>query len=179
MKALKTIFIVLSLCLSSVYAVDNSEFNSNIDNPNSFYIKLPSTGISLVKDYPRMSGIGFGYSHGAHRGDARLGVMDVKVQEMDNYIFIEPFVQGNYYYNIFDSNKVSIFITGGLISCLKVSGELGAGLTVNLIKNRMYLDLEGSILIPLIEYKQFVCECSSYSQNMLLTHASLSLRFHI
>ncbi|KJW07140.1 hypothetical protein OTUT144_0805, partial [Orientia tsutsugamushi str. UT144] len=42
-------FIVLSLWLSSVYAADNSEFNSNIDNPNSFYIKLHLTGISFVK----------------------------------------------------------------------------------------------------------------------------------
>ncbi|SPP26292.1 membrane protein [Orientia tsutsugamushi] len=66
-----------------------------------------------------------------------------------DYVAWANSIQGHYYYNIFDG-KHRFFITRGLISSLICSRgtwvALGVGLTTNLVKDRMYLDIECSAI---------------------------------
>ncbi|CAM81074.1 putative ompA-like autotransporter [Orientia tsutsugamushi str. Boryong] len=133
----------------SIYSADrynyiNSENSKSSIESNAFpfYLKL-STGVTGIGDY--VSGIGLGYISAPHRMELRLGLLR-------DYIGWANSIQGHYYYNIFDGNKASIFITGGLISDIRRSRDtgvaLGVGLTTNLVKDRMYLDIECSTMAP-------------------------------
>ncbi|KJV51810.1 putative ompA-like autotransporter [Orientia tsutsugamushi str. Gilliam] len=99
-------FVVLS-SPSICTANNNVNFNASkggIDT-SQFYIKF-STGI--VTNYDTLEA-GIGYRLDRHRMDVRLGFMC-------HHNCRDNFIQGNYYYNIIEGNKASIFVTGGLVS---------------------------------------------------------------
>ncbi|WP_371218712.1 hypothetical protein ACA350_10760 [Orientia tsutsugamushi] len=128
-------FVVLS-SPSICTANNNIKFNSSkvsVDT-SQFYIKF-STGIAT--NYDTLEA-GIGYRLDRHRMDIRLGFM-CHNNCRDN------FIQGNYYYNIIEGNKASIFVTGGLVSalaCCSGTGiDLGVGTTINLSRDA-YLDIE-------------------------------------
>ncbi|WP_371219490.1 hypothetical protein ACA348_05180 [Orientia tsutsugamushi] len=132
-------FVVLS-SPSICTANNNINFNAfkvSIDT-SQFYIKF-STGIAT--NYDTLEA-GIGYRLDRHRMDARLGFM-CHNNCRDN------FIQGNYYYNIIEGNKASIFVTGGLVSVLKsysdIGIDLGVGTTINLSRDT-YLDIECSTI---------------------------------
>ncbi|WP_371223427.1 hypothetical protein [Orientia tsutsugamushi] len=130
-------FVVLfspSICTAN----NNVNFNTSkvsIDT-SQFYIKF-STGIAT--NYDTLEA-GIGYRLDRHRMDVRLGFMC-------HHNCRDNFVQGNYYYNIIEGNKASIFVTGGLVSVFNVDSgtgiDLGVGTTINLSRDA-YLDIECS-----------------------------------
>ncbi|SPM46574.1 membrane protein [Orientia tsutsugamushi] len=71
--------------------------------------------------------------------------MDVRLGFMCHHNCRDNFIQGNYYYNIIEGNKASIFVTSGLVSalaCCSGTGiDLGVGTTINLSRDA-YLDIE-------------------------------------
>ncbi|KJV74646.1 hypothetical protein [Orientia tsutsugamushi] len=134
-------FVVLS-SPSICTANNNVNFNASkggIDT-SQFYIKF-STGI--VTNYDTLEA-GIGYRLNQHRMDVRLGFMC-------HHNCRDNFIQGNYYYNIIEGNKASIFVTGGLVSVLKsysdIGIDLGVGTTINLSRDT-YLDIECSTIAP-------------------------------
>ncbi|KJV69887.1 putative ompA-like autotransporter [Orientia tsutsugamushi str. TA763] len=125
-----------SICTAN----NNVNFNASkggIDT-SQFYIKF-STGI--VTNYDTLEA-GIGYRLDRHRMDVRLGFMC-------HHNCRDNFIQGNYYYNIIEGNKASIFVTGGLVSVLKsysdIGVDLGVGTTINLSRDT-YLDIECSTM---------------------------------
>ncbi|BAG40910.1 hypothetical protein OTT_1452 [Orientia tsutsugamushi str. Ikeda] len=149
-------FVVLS-SPSICTANNNVNFNTSkvsIDT-SQFYLKL-SSGINT--DYGTLEA-GIGYRQARHRMDVRLGLI------CSNYS-IYDFAQGNYYYNIIEGNKASIFITGGLLlslsGCLAINVDLGVGTTINLLRD-IYLDIE----------------CSTMNYRPLPIHTRFGLRFHL
>ncbi|WP_371222746.1 hypothetical protein ACA351_04620 [Orientia tsutsugamushi] len=132
-------FVVLSspsICTAN-NNVNFNAFKDSIDT-SQFYIKF-STGIAT--NYDTLEA-GIGYRLDRHRMDVRLGFMCYH-NCRDN------FIQGNYYYNIIEGNKASIFVTGGLVSVLKsysgIGIDLGVGTTINLSRDT-YLDIECSTI---------------------------------
>ncbi|KJV69674.1 membrane protein [Orientia tsutsugamushi] len=132
-------FVVLS-SPSICTANNNVNFNASkggIDT-SQFYIKF-STGIAT--NYDTLEA-GIGYRLDRHRMDVRLGFMC-------HHNCRDNFIQGNYYYNIIEGNKASIFVTGGLVSvlaCCSGTGiDLGVGTTINLSRDT-YLDIECSTM---------------------------------
>ncbi|CAM79681.1 hypothetical protein [Orientia tsutsugamushi] len=149
-------FVVLfspSICTAN----NNVNFNASKDtvDTSQFYLKL-SSGINT--DYYGTLEAGIGYRQARHRMDIRLGLI------CSNH-FIGDFVQGNYYYNIIEGNKASIFITGGLLLSCKfyfdINVDLGVGTTINLLRD-IYLDIE----------------CSTMKYRPLPIHTRFGLRFH-
>ncbi|WP_371254141.1 hypothetical protein [Orientia tsutsugamushi] len=150
-------FVVLfspSICTAN----NNVKFNTSkvsIDT-SQFYIKF-STGIAT--NYDTLEA-GIGYRLSRHRMDVRLGFMC-------HHNCRDNFVQGNYYYNIIEGNKASIFVTGGLVSalaCCSGTGiDLGVGTTINLSRDA-YLDIE-------------CCTIANYKP--LPIHIRFGLRVHI
>ncbi|KJV74478.1 membrane protein [Orientia tsutsugamushi] len=121
-----------SICTAN----NNVNFNASkggIDT-SQFYIKF-STGI--VTNYDTLEA-GIGYRLDRHRMDVRLGFMC-------HHNCRDNFIQGNYYYNIIEGNKASIFVTGGLVSVLKSYSDIGVDLgvgttfTTNPMKKRLRL----------------------------------------
>ncbi|SPR09518.1 membrane protein [Orientia tsutsugamushi] len=51
--------------------------------------------------------------------------MDVRLGFMCHYNCRDNFIQGNYYYNIIEGNKASIFVTCALISVLACCSGTG------------------------------------------------------
>ncbi len=132
-------FVVLS-SPSICTANNNVNFNASkggIDT-SQFYIKF-STGI--VTNYDTLEA-GIGYRLNRHRMDVRLGFMC-------HHNCRDNFIQGNYYYNIIEGNKASIFVTGGLVSAFNSDSgtgiDLGVGTTINLSRDT-YLDIECSTI---------------------------------
>ncbi|SPR14653.1 hypothetical protein [Orientia tsutsugamushi] len=132
-------FVVLSspsICTAN-NNVNFNAFKDSIDT-SQFYIKF-STGIAT--NYDTLEA-GIGYRLNRHRMDVRLGFMC-------HHNCRDNFVQGNYYYNIIEGNKASIFVTGGLVSVLKsysdIGVDLGVGTTINLSRDT-YLDIECSTI---------------------------------
>ncbi|SPR11178.1 membrane protein [Orientia tsutsugamushi str. Gilliam] len=132
-------FVVLS-SPSICTANNNVNFNASkggIDT-SQFYIKF-STGI--VTNYDTLEA-GIGYRLDRHRMDVRLGFMC-------HYNYRDNFIQGNYYYNIIEGNKASIFVTGGLVSAFNGDSDtgidLGVGTAINLSRDT-YLDIECSTI---------------------------------
>ncbi|SPR07491.1 hypothetical protein [Orientia tsutsugamushi] len=132
-------FVVLSspsICTAN-NNVDFNAFKDSIDT-SQFYIKF-STGIAT--NYDTLEA-GIGYRLSRHRMDVRLGFMC-------HHNCRDNFIQGNYYYNIIEGNKASIFVTSGLVSvlaCCSGTGiDLGVGTTINLSKDT-YLDIECSTM---------------------------------
>ncbi|SPM46217.1 membrane protein [Orientia tsutsugamushi] len=132
-------FVVLS-SPSICTANNNIKFNSSkvsVDT-SQFYIKF-STGIAT--NYDTLEA-GIGYRLDRHRMDVRLGFMC-------HHNCRDNFVQGNYYYNIIEGNKASIFVTGGLVSAFNSDSgtgiDLGVGTTINLSRDT-YLDIECSTI---------------------------------
>ncbi|WP_371253365.1 hypothetical protein [Orientia tsutsugamushi] len=130
-------FVVLSspsICTAN-NNVNFNAFKDSIDT-SQFYIKF-STGIAT--NYDTLEA-GIGYRLDRHRMDVRLGFM-CHNNCRDN------FVQGNYYYNIIEGNKASIFVTGGLVSAFNsdIGVDLGVGTTINLSRDT-YLDIECSTI---------------------------------
>ncbi|WP_371222960.1 hypothetical protein [Orientia tsutsugamushi] len=132
-------FVVLSspsICTAN-NNVNFNAFKDSIDT-SQFYIKF-STGIAT--NYDTLEA-GIGYRLDRHRMDVRLGFMC-------HHNCRDNFIQGNYYYNIIEGNKASIFVTGGLISVLKsysdIGIDLGVGTTINLSRDT-YLDIECSTI---------------------------------
>ncbi|KJV77900.1 membrane protein [Orientia tsutsugamushi] len=130
-------FVVLS-SPSICTANNNVNFNAfkvSVDT-SQFYIKF-STGIAT--NYDTLEA-GIGYRLDWHRMDVRLGFMC-------HHNCRDNFVQGNYYYNIIEGNKASIFVTGGLVSAFNSDSgtgiDLGVGTTINLSRDT-YLDIECS-----------------------------------
>ncbi|WP_371220248.1 hypothetical protein ACA348_01165 [Orientia tsutsugamushi] len=150
-------FVVLfspSICTAN----NNVKFNTSkvsIDT-SQFYIKF-STGIAT--NYDTLEA-GIGYRLDRHRMDVRLGFMC-------HHNCRDNFVQGNYYYNIIEGNKASIFVTGGLVSVFNgnsgTSIDLGVGTTINLSRDA-YLDIE-------------CCTIANYSP--LPIHIRVGWRIHI
>ncbi|WP_371253788.1 hypothetical protein [Orientia tsutsugamushi] len=132
-------FVVLS-SPSICTANNNVNFNAFKDSIDTspLYIKF-LTGIAT--NYDTLEA-GIGYRLDRHRMDVRLGFMC-------HHNCRDNFVQGNYYYNIIEGNKASIFVTGGLISVLKsysdIGIDLGVGTTINLSRDT-YLDIECSTI---------------------------------
>ncbi|WP_371253275.1 hypothetical protein [Orientia tsutsugamushi] len=131
-------FVVLSspsICTAS-NNVNFNAFKDSIDTSQQFYIKF-STGIAT--NYDTLEA-GIGYRLDRHRMDVRLGFMC-------HHNCRDNFVQGNYYYNIIEGNKASIFVTGGLVSAFNSDSgtgiDLGVGTTINLSRDT-YLDIECS-----------------------------------
>ncbi|KJV74638.1 hypothetical protein [Orientia tsutsugamushi] len=132
-------FVVLSspsICTAN-NNVNFNAFKDSIDT-SQFYIKF-STGIAT--NYDTLEA-GVGYRLDRHRMDVRLGFMC-------HHNCRDNFIQGNYYYNIIEGNKASIFVTGGLVSvlaCCSGTGiDLGVGTTINLSRDT-YLDIECSTI---------------------------------
>ncbi|SPR07617.1 hypothetical protein [Orientia tsutsugamushi] len=132
-------FVVL-FSLSICTANNNIKFNTSkvsIDT-SQFYIKF-STGIAT--NYDTLEA-GVGYRLDRHRMDVRLGFMC-------HHNCRDNFVQGNYYYNIIEGNKASIFVTGGLVSAFNSDSgtgiDLGVGTAINLSRDT-YLDIECSTM---------------------------------
>ncbi|SPR07825.1 membrane protein [Orientia tsutsugamushi] len=150
-------FVVLfssSICTAN----NNIKFNTSkvsIDT-SPFYLKLSS---GIATNYGILEA-GIGYRQARHRMDVRLGLI------CSNH-FICDFIQANYYYNIIEGNKASIFITEGLLlsvrCCLDINPELGVGTTINLLRN-IYLDIE-------------CCTMGNYRSSHI--HTRFGLRFHI
>ncbi|WP_371253021.1 hypothetical protein [Orientia tsutsugamushi] len=115
--------------------VNFNAFKDSIDT-SQFYIKF-STGIAT--NYDTLEA-GIGYRLDRHRMDVRLGFMC-------HHNCRDNFIQGNYYYNIIEGNKASIFVTGGLVSAFNSDSgtgiDLGVGTTINLSRDT-YLDIECS-----------------------------------
>ncbi|SPR16618.1 hypothetical protein [Orientia tsutsugamushi] len=150
-------FVVLSspsICTAN-NNVNFNAFKDSIDT-SQFYIKF-STGIAT--NYDTLEA-GIGYRQARHRMDVRLGLI------CSNH-FICDFIQANYYYNIIEGNKASIFITEGLLlsvrCCLDINPELGVGTTINLLRD-IYLDIE-------------CCTMGNYRSSHI--HTRFGLRFHI
>ncbi|WP_371218729.1 hypothetical protein ACA350_10895 [Orientia tsutsugamushi] len=150
-------FVVLS-SPSICTANNNIKFNTSkvsIDT-SPFYLKLSS---GIATNYGILEA-GIGYRQARHRMDVKLGLI------CSNH-FIGDFIQVNYYYNIIEGNKASIFITEGLLlsakCCLNIDPELGVGTTINLLRD-IYLDIECSIMVD---------HRSSH------IHTRFGLRFHI
>ncbi|WP_410521976.1 hypothetical protein [Orientia tsutsugamushi] len=120
-----------SLYGGSSFSFHNWTFTSKINSP---YLDAPTNYDTLEA--------GIGYRLDRHRMDVRLGFMC-------HHNCRDNFVQGNYYYNIIEGNKASIFVTGGLISVLKsysdIGIDLGVGTTINLSRDT-YLDIECSTI---------------------------------
>ncbi|KJV70346.1 putative ompA-like autotransporter [Orientia tsutsugamushi str. TA763] len=98
-------FVVLSS--QSIYSADrynNSENSKSSIESNAFpfYIKFST---ALDTNYYYIFEGGVGYRLDRHRMDVGFG-----------FYCINKFIQGNYYYNIIEGNKASIFVTGGLES---------------------------------------------------------------
>ncbi|SPR02680.1 membrane protein [Orientia tsutsugamushi] len=130
-------FVVLSspsICTAN-NNVNFNAFKDSIDT-SQFYIKF-STGIATSYDTLEA---GVGYRLDRHRMDVRLGFMC-------HHNCRDNFVQGNYYYNIIEGNKASIFVTGGLVSAFNGDSDtgidLGVGTAINLSRDT-YLDIECS-----------------------------------
>ncbi|SPR15533.1 hypothetical protein [Orientia tsutsugamushi] len=144
-------FVVLpspSICTAS-NNVNFNAFKDSIDT-SQFYIKF-STGIATNHDTLEA---GIGYRLDRHRMDVRLGFMC-------HHNCRDNFIQGNYYYNIIEGNKASIFVTGGLVSVFNGDSgtgiDLGVGTTINLARDT-YLDIECSTIAnytPLPIYIRF------------------------
>ncbi|KJV71933.1 hypothetical protein [Orientia tsutsugamushi] len=139
-----------SICTAN----NNVNFNASkggIDT-SQFYIKF-STGI--VTNYDTLEA-GIGYRLDRHRMDVEFG-----------FYCINKFIQGNYYYNIIEGNKASIFVTGGLESAFNSDSgtgiDLGVGTTINLSRDA-YLDIE-------------CCTIANYSP--LPIHIRFGLRVHL
>ncbi|SPP25471.1 membrane protein [Orientia tsutsugamushi] len=137
--AIMLAFVVLS-SPSICTANNNLNFNASkggIDT-SQFYITF-STGIAT--NYDTLEA-GIGYRLDRHRMDVRLGFMC-------HYNCRDNFIQGNYYYNIIEGNKASIFVTGGLVSAFNSDSgtgiDLGVGTTINLSRDT-YLDIECSTI---------------------------------
>ncbi|KJW07025.1 putative ompA-like autotransporter [Orientia tsutsugamushi str. UT144] len=132
-------FVVLS-SPSICTANNNVNFNAFKDSIDTspFYLKLSS---GIATNYGILEA-GIGYRQARHRVDVRLGLI------CSNH-FIGDFIQANYYYNIIEGNKASIFVTGGLVSVLKsysdIGVDLGVGTTINLSRDT-YLDIECSTM---------------------------------
>ncbi|WP_045917743.1 hypothetical protein [Orientia tsutsugamushi] len=130
-------FVVLS-SPSICTANNNIKFNTSkvsIDT-SPFYLKFSS---GIATNYGILEA-GIGYRQARHRMDVRLGFMC-------HHNCRDNFVQGNYYYNIIEGNKASIFVTGGLVSAFNSDSgtgiDLGVGTTINLSRDT-YLDIECS-----------------------------------
>ncbi|SPM46423.1 membrane protein [Orientia tsutsugamushi] len=135
-------FVVLfspSICTAN----NNIKFNASkvsIDT-SPFYLKLSS---DIATNYSTLEA-GIGYRLYRHRMDVRLGFAY-------NHNYRGTFIHGNYYCNIIEGNKASIFVTGGLISDLKfhsnIGVELGVGVTITLLRGTYleYLDVEYSTI---------------------------------
>ncbi|KJV52855.1 putative ompA-like autotransporter [Orientia tsutsugamushi str. Gilliam] len=147
-------FVVLS-SPSICTANNNVNFNASkggIDT-SQFYIKF-STGI--VTNYDTLEA-GIGYRLNRHRMDVRLGFMC-------HHNCRDNFIQGNYYYNIIEGNKASIFVTGGLVSAFNGDSDtgidLGVGTAINNLSRDTYLDIECSTMAnyrPLPIHIRFGC----------------------
>ncbi|WP_373455925.1 hypothetical protein [Orientia tsutsugamushi] len=120
-----------SLYGESSFFFHNCTFTSKINSP---YLDSPTNYDTLEA--------GVGYRLSRHRMDVRLGFMC-------HHNCRDNFIQGNYYYNIIEGNKASIFVTGGLISVLNGDSgtgiDLGVGTTINLSRDT-YLDIECSTM---------------------------------
>ncbi|BAG41309.1 hypothetical protein OTT_1851 [Orientia tsutsugamushi str. Ikeda] len=140
-------FVVLSspsICTANNNVNFNASKKDSVDT-SQFYLKL-SSGINT--DYYGTLEAGIGYRQAQHRMDIRLGFMC-------HHNCRDNFVQGNYYYNIIEGNKASIFVTGSIVSvlvcCSSTGVGLGVGTTINISKD-IYLDIECSTIanyIPL------------------------------
>ncbi|CAM80237.1 hypothetical protein [Orientia tsutsugamushi] len=137
----------------SIYAADrynNSENSKSsiVSNAFPFYLKF-SSALETTNCYYYILEAGVGYRLDRHRIDVKLGI----------YIFQDNFIQGNYYYNIIEGNKASIFVTGGLISvfkCCSCTGiELGVGTTINLSKKDRYLEYLDIECSTMANYRPF------------------------
>ncbi|KJV70365.1 hypothetical protein OTSTA763_2762, partial [Orientia tsutsugamushi str. TA763] len=74
---------------------------------------------------------------------------------------INKFIQGNYYYNIIEGNKASIFVTGGLMSIFRCCScgtciELGVGTTINFSKKDKYLEFLDIECCTIANYRPFL-----------------------
>ncbi|CAM79801.1 putative ompA-like autotransporter [Orientia tsutsugamushi str. Boryong] len=121
LKSLLQPCIIIAILLSPSICTANNNVNFNafkdsIDT-SQFYIKF-STGIAT--NYDTLEA-GIGYRLDRHRMDVRLGFMC-------HHNCRDNFVQGNYYYNIIEGNKASIFVTGGLVSVLACCSGTGIDL---------------------------------------------------
>ncbi|CAM80385.1 membrane protein [Orientia tsutsugamushi] len=125
-----------SICTAN----NNVNFNASEDSVDSspLYIKF-SPGVAIDHGITLETGIGYRVAR-HHRIDLRLGFL-----YYDNCI--NSYTRVNYYYNIIEGNKASMFVTGGLISAHKSSSNthinLGVGTTINLSRDT-YLDIECS-----------------------------------
>ncbi len=166
-------FVVLS-SPSICTANNNVNFNASkggIDTSQQFYIKF-STGIATSYDTLEA---GIGYRLDRHRMDVRLGFMC-------HHNCRDNFIQGNYYYNIIEGNKASIFVTGGLVSAFNSDSgtgiDLGVGTTINLSRDT-YLDGVGTA-INLSRDTYLDIECSTIANyRPLPIHIRFGLRVHI
>ncbi|KJV71532.1 membrane protein [Orientia tsutsugamushi] len=158
-----------SICTAN----NNVNFNASkggIDT-SQFYIKF-STGI--VTNYDTLEA-GIGYRLNRHRMDVRLGFMC-------HHNCRDNFIQGNYYYNIIEGNKASIFVTGGLVSAFNGDSDtgidLGVGTAINLSRDT-YLDGVGTT-INLSRDTYLDIECSTIANyRPLPIHIRFGLRVHI
>ncbi|WP_258231196.1 hypothetical protein, partial [Orientia tsutsugamushi] len=149
-------FVVLS-SPSICTANNNVNFNASkggIDT-SQFYIKF-STGIAT--NYDTLEA-GIGYRLNRHRMDVRLGFMC-------HHKCRDNFIQGNYYYNIIEGNKASIFVTGGLVSAF--NSDSGTGIDLEWYNNKLsrdtYLDGVGTT-IKLI--KRYIFRRSWYNNKFI------------
>ncbi|BAG39775.1 hypothetical protein OTT_1119 [Orientia tsutsugamushi str. Ikeda] len=150
--------------------VNFNAFKDSIDT-SQFYIKF-STGIAT--NYDTLEA-GIGYRLDRHRMDVRLGFMC-------HHNCRDNFVQGNYYYNIIEGNKASIFVTGGLESAFNSDSgtgiDLGVGTTINLSRDT-YLDGVGTT-INLSRDTYLDIECSTIANyRPLPIHIRFGWRVHI
>ncbi|KJV77403.1 putative ompA-like autotransporter [Orientia tsutsugamushi str. UT76] len=165
-------FVVLSspsICTAN-NNVNFNAFKDSIDT-SQFYIKF-STGIAT--NYDTLEA-GIGYRLYRHRMDVRLGFMC-------HHNCRDNFIQGNYYYNIIEGNKASIFVTGGLVSAFNSDSgtgiDLGVGTTINLSRDT-YLDGVGTT-INLSRDTYLDIECSTIANYIPLPiHIRFGLRVHI
>ncbi|KJV71719.1 membrane protein [Orientia tsutsugamushi] len=143
-------FVVLSS--QSIYSADrynNSENSKSSIESNAFpfYIKFST---ALDTNYYYIFEGGVGYRLDRHRMDVGFG-----------FYCINKFIQGNYYYNIIEGNKASIFVTGGLMSIFRCCScgtciELGVGTTINFSKKDKYLEFLDIECCTIANYRPFL-----------------------